>query len=113
MAFIPFRRVLAQAGRNSALFSDKKDLSIGWFCWVFVLCLASNSTVIFLAIQKTKFLSALISLVLFYLTRSKKLPSSDNKKFNRKTLHSSVCIFEQPTPSLLEFPHQCARLSWN
>lgn len=54
---VPFRRLLAEAGRNSALFNGKKDFLRGCFCWVFVLCLASNSTTIFLAIQKTIFIS--------------------------------------------------------
>lgn len=72
---IPFRRFLTEAGRNSALFNDKKDLLRGCFCWVFVLCLASNSTAILLAMQKTKFLSVLIPLVLSYFTRYKNPPS--------------------------------------
>lgn len=54
---IPFRRVSAEAGRNSALFNDKKELLRGRFCWVFVLCLASNS-MIFSGNRENKFFSS-------------------------------------------------------
>lgn len=53
-----FRRVLAEAGRNSALFNDKKDLLRERFCWVFVLCLALNGTTIFSGNRQNKFFSS-------------------------------------------------------
>lgn len=65
---IPFRRFLAEDETNSALCNDKRDLLRGVFFVVFhdrltALGPASYTAAIFAATEKTKFLSALISLV--------------------------------------------------